>query len=72
MPKLKVAQKEVDEKIVFVDAEKAKVAGITKEVEKESAAAKEKADAAELIKNDCAFELSKCMPILNAALRAVG
>lgn len=71
MPKLQVAKKETEELIVFVDKQKKDVAIKTKEVEIEEATAKEKKGEAETIQRDCEFELSKVMPIYNAAIRAV-
>ena len=72
MPKLQEAKKEVAEKIVHVDKQKKEVAEITKGVEAEEAVAKEKKGAADVIQKDCEFQLSKVMPIYNAAMRAVG
>lgn len=71
MPKLQVAKKETEELIVFVDKQKKEVAIKTKDVEAEEAFAKEKKGEAEAIQRDCEFELSKVMPIYNAAIRAV-
>ena len=71
MPKLQVAQKETEELIVDVEKQKKDVAIKTKEVEAEEAFAKEKKGEAEAIQRDCEFELSKVMPIYNAAIRAV-
>lgn len=71
MPKLQVAKKETEELIVDVEKQKKDVAVKTKEVEAEEAFAKEKKGEAEAIQRDCEFELSKVMPIYNAAIRAV-
>ena len=71
MPKLQVAKKETEELIVDVEKQKKDVAVKTKEVEAEEAVAKEKKAEAETIQRDCEFELSKVMPIYNAAIRAV-
>lgn len=54
-----------------VEKQKKDVAIKTKEVEAEEAFAKEKKGEAEAIQRDCEFELSKVMPIYNAAIRAV-
>jgi hypothetical protein len=71
MPQLQTSKKETAAKIVMVDAQKKEVAEKTKEVEAEEAVAKEKKGVADAIQKDCEFELSRVMPIYNAAIRAV-
>ena len=71
MPQLTVAKEETAKKIIEVDKQKKEVAIIRKGVEVEETAAKEKKVSAEAIQKDCEFELSKVMPIYNAAIRAV-
>ena len=71
MPQLEVAKKETAEKIIEVDIQKKSVAEIRKGVEAEETVAKEKKGNADAIQKDCEYELSKVMPIYNAAIRAV-
>ena len=71
MPKLVVAKKETAEKIVEVEKQKKEVAVIKAGVEKEEAIAKDKKGKADVIQSDCQFELSRVMPIYQAAMRAV-
>jgi len=71
MPQLQKSKKDTAEQIVRVDAQQKEVAEKTKEVEAEETVAKEKKGAADTIQKDCEFELSRVMPIYNAAIRAV-
>jgi dynein heavy chain len=71
MPELTKAKQETSELIVEVDKQKKEVAIKTTEVEAEEAVAKEKKGEADAIQKDCEFELSRVMPIYNAAIRAV-
>lgn len=71
MPQLQQAKRETAEKIVEVDLQKKEVAEITKGVEAEEKVALEKKATADAIQKDCEFELSRVMPIYNAAIRAV-
>jgi dynein heavy chain len=54
-----------------VDIQKKDVAEKTKIAEGENAVATEKKESADAIQKDCEFELSRVMPIYNAAIRAV-
>lgn len=57
--------------MVDIDKQKKQVAEKTKEVEAEEAVAKGKKESADAIQKDCEDELSRVMPIYNAALKAV-
>lgn len=71
MPQLTQAKKETAEKIIEVDIQKKEVAIIRSGVEAEALVANEKKANADTIQKDCEFELSRVMPIYNAAIRAV-
>lgn len=71
MPQLQDAKKATAEKIVQVDIQKKDVAEKSKAAEAENAVANEKKSSADAIQKDCEFELSRVMPIYNAAIRAV-
>jgi len=54
-----------------IDKQKKFVAEKTKEVEAEETVAKAKKEEADTIQRDCESELTRVMPIYNAALKAV-
>ena len=70
-PQLIVASKEVDEIMVVVEKETIEVAKVEKVVKADEEVANEQARVAKAIKDDCDADLSKAMPILNAALAAL-
>lgn len=57
--------------MVDIEKQKKQVAEKTKEVEAEETIAKGKKENADAIQKDCEEELSKVMPIYNAAMKAV-
>lgn len=57
--------------MVDIEKQKKQVAEKTKEVEAEEAIAKGKKEEADAIQKDCEEELSRVMPIYNAAMKAV-
>lgn len=54
-----------------VEEQKKEVDLISKDVAKEEATAKEKSDAADVIKKDCEEALARVMPIYHMAIKAV-
>ena len=64
-------QKQTAAMMVDIEKQKKQVAEKTKEVEAEETIAKGKKENADAIQKDCEDELSRVMPIYNAAMKAV-
>ena len=71
LPKLAVKAKQTAAMMVDIEKQKKQVAEKTKEVEAEEAVAKAKKESADAIQRDCEEELSRVMPIYQAAMKAV-
>ncbi|KAF6028575.1 DNAH7 [Bugula neritina] len=70
-PQLIVASKDVDDMVVVIEKESIEVEKVAKVVSQDEAVANEQASAAQAIADDCDRDLSKALPILNAALAAL-
>ena len=70
-PQLIVACKDVDDMVIVIEKESIEVEKVATVVAKDEAVANEQASAAKAIADDCDKDLSRALPILNAALAAL-
>ena len=70
-PQLIVASKDVDDMVIVIEKESIEVEKVATVVAKDEAVANEQASAAKAIADDCDKDLSRALPILNAALAAL-